>query len=404
MAVVGLLAAGEVFAGVAAYVTPLGKKYNISVYTRDVVQTSSGFVIAADGRSWTTILVFAIDSVGEKVWEKEFRGLGIAQARAMVPSGDGGFVVLGYTETAQLTDGGPYVFKIDGKGEVVWERNLSLGGTCIVGSDQTGYTIGVAGFVTRVDASGNEVWLKSYQSAVRPTDVDDIVDTDDGGFLLVGVAETGYGDATSVCLVRLNRDGAKVWETLYNRSMGWTGRAWCAVPSGDGGFVVGGMARPSGGNWDVFVFKVDGGGTFVWEREYGTKEDEECVYDILCSRDGGFVLAGYAEHLGGSMNVYVLKIDGNGNRAWEDSYGGEGRWFGHAVFEGPDNCYTVAADGSLDDAHYLTFLKVCPEMAVPIVGDQTARFILIPLLLGLLGVYELHKDDDRDRGSVPPGR
>jgi hypothetical protein len=79
----------------------------------------------------------------------------------------------------------------------------------------------------------------------------------------------------------------------------------------DGGFVVVGSSDSFGdGSEDVYLIKVDSNGNLEWEKTYGTSLDEY-GYSVKEVEDG-FILLGWSE-----SDVYLIKTDLTGDLLWE---------------------------------------------------------------------------------------
>jgi hypothetical protein len=63
---------------------------------------------------------------------------------------------------------------------------------------------------------------------------------------------------------------------------------------------------------------VRGDQFLIWNRTYGV--DGGHSYDVVPSGDGGFVVYGEAPTPGIPSNLYLLKLDGEGNRVWDYTY------------------------------------------------------------------------------------
>jgi len=92
------------------------------------------------------------------------------------------------------------------------------------------------------------------------------------------------------------------------------------ISSEDGGYIlVGGTGEWTSSTQDIYVAKVDSSGNLVWERTHGGSEFErpECTSG---TSDGGLVIAGMSDSFGEGIlprDLYILKIDGNGEKVWE---------------------------------------------------------------------------------------
>jgi hypothetical protein len=100
-------------------------------------------------------------------------------------------------------------------------------------------------------------------------------------------------------------------------------KAYGLLVTADGGLVVAGATASRGeGGRDGWVFKLDGGGSVVWDKTYGGDRNDE-TYAIAPAAGGGFIVAGTTESSGaGARDGWLLRIDGNGKLLWQRTFGG----------------------------------------------------------------------------------
>ncbi|MCO6499805.1 MAG: hypothetical protein J5I47_05435, partial [Vicingus serpentipes] len=93
-------------------------------------------------------------------------------------------------------------------------------------------------------------------------------------------------------------------------------RAHSVQPTSDGGYVLVGETTSYGaGGQDIFVMKIDVNGNQQWTKTYGTTaKDDGSSLSIIQSMDGGYLIAG---HTGSGTNGYVIKLGASGNIQWE---------------------------------------------------------------------------------------
>ena len=92
---------------------------------------------------------------------------------------------------------------------------------------------------------------------------------------------------------------------------------------GGGGIAVGNTISMGEGGEDILAIKVDGFGRTVWQRTYGGSGND-VPYDIKVAKDGsGFLVSGGTTSKGnGGIDVWVFKLDNDGNMVWEQTFGG----------------------------------------------------------------------------------
>ena len=152
---------------------------------------------------------------------------------------------------------------------------------------------------------------------------------DDGAYAVLALDEGGYalaGDCISengnrvMCLMKLGRHGDLIFETRYPGA--GTSAARAIRTTNDGGFVLAGSTRGSGGNGtDLYVVKVDPDGDVEWSR-ISQDRGGDFSEDILHARGGGFVSAGRnALDLKGGYNL--VKMNKPGTVVWTRNFTGE---------------------------------------------------------------------------------
>ncbi|TKJ42474.1 hypothetical protein CEE37_01970 [candidate division LCP-89 bacterium B3_LCP] len=113
----------------------------------------------------------------------------------------------------------------------------------------------------------------------------------------------------------------------------------------DGGFItVGQTASFGNGSADVYLVKVDANGDTVWTKTFGGFSYESGT-GIIQTTDGGYIIIGDTFSFGpGDCDIYLIKTDENGNEEWSEAYGGTGRDAGNDVIQTSDNGYILVAE------------------------------------------------------------
>ncbi|MHA2675518.1 MAG: choice-of-anchor Q domain-containing protein [bacterium JZ-2024 1] len=328
-----------------------------------IQQTADGgFIVAGNSDSFGAhpgnFWVLKLDPAGNVAWQKLYSGELLEYAYSVQQTADGGYIVAGWTQSFGAGNADFWVLKLDGSGNVVWQKTYggasnehayAIQQTVDGGYIVTGWTFSFGAgrrdlWILKLDGSGNVVWQKTY-GGTGDEWAESIQQTADGGFIVAGSTESfGAGNA-DFWVLKLDGSGNVVWQKTYggtSHDFGYT-----IQQTADGGFIVAGSTESFGaGIVDFWALKLDGSGHIVWQKTYGGASDEY-AYAIQQTADGGYIVAGYT----GSFtfeDFLVLKLDSLGNLVWQKTYGVPGSDFAYSVQQIADGGYIVAgASGAL---------------------------------------------------------
>jgi len=128
----------------------------------------------------------------------------------------------------------------------------------------------------------------------------------------------------------------------WNRTYTYPGRhtcGYCVQVTPDYGYIVTGYAGY--GYWyDVYLLKVDGQGNVEWNRIFGDQDADR--YDVgqwvEVTSDKGYIITG--QNGFGNLKVWLIKTDANGNEEWNRTYGSN-QASGSCVKQTKDGGYVV---------------------------------------------------------------
>jgi uncharacterized delta-60 repeat protein len=297
-----------------------------------------------------------VQNIKQNVWEKTFGGSGDDGAYSIQQTKDGGYIVAGYTRSFGAGGSDVYVIKVDENGNKMWEKTFGGSGDdgaySIQQTNDGGYIVagvtdsfGAGGsdvYVIRLDENGNKLWEKTYGGSGNDGAYS-IQQTSDGGYIVAGGTNSFGAGEIDFYIIKLDKDGNKVWEKTYGGND--YDDAYSIQQTTDGGYIVAGWTNSFGaGNWDIYVIKLDENGNKVWEKTYGGGGDD-LAYSIQQTTDGGYIIAGGTNSFGaGDCDVYVLKLDEDGNMIWEDTFGGSNDDLANSIQQTKDGGYIVAGE------------------------------------------------------------
>ena len=197
--------------------------------------------------------VLRLAANGAPLWSFEYGGGSVESPSAVTPTADGGFAVAGASDSSGAGGNDVWVLKLDGSGNVQWERTyggfdadqaedivaLDGGGFAVVGSSNSLTPSGHTPWVLRLSATGNVLWHRAVGDDVWG-DLGGIAQTTDGQIVVVGrVSQTGFPTNDLWCAKLAPADGKVLWQRAYEGDSGDFGSVVLPLASG-GGFVLGG--------------------------------------------------------------------------------------------------------------------------------------------------------------------
>lgn len=376
----------------------------------------AGVTGSLNSENLSRMFLFKTDASGTLHWIKTYGdGDNNTACYSLINTSDGGYILAGksWPKAGNSTSPGEdvYAVKTDAEGNVQWshyyggQKNDS--GLCIVQSDDGGYAIlgytesfgdgGKDAFLIKTDAVGDLLWNTTYGSKKDDAGYY-LLKTADGGYAITGrimsdatdrqsnhfiylimtdtngtiIKETGYTDPDSTFCYSIangsfrvmynvvvdghyhisftDNNGSKIDGYAYvaNGNIGDT-VGHTSIPFDNGQITAGYTESHGSGMKDVYLMKslpslylYESG--YQWEQTYGGKKDD-IGYSIAPTNDGGQIIVGDTGSFGyGGKDVYLLKIKYN--------------WTGTAN-------YMLPARNSTEDSPHMTDLIQFLSTPVP---------------------------------------
>ncbi|WP_431486226.1 T9SS type A sorting domain-containing protein [Lewinella sp.] len=341
----------------------------------------------SDNFNWRDFWVVKLTASGELDWESTYGGSQHETARDVLPTMDGGYVVMGDTgsEDGQVSElegfSDYWVLKLSSSGSIEWEKTLGgsgsefgyaieqtadggyyvAGGSQSSNGDVSGNYGGIDYWVVRLSPTGDIVWENHFGGS-RDDLAFSLDKTTDGGCIVAGRTRSNDGDVSGFhtgasfsfdsWVVKLSDQGVLEWE----RALGGTDfdEGYAVRQTSDGGYVVAGLARSSDGDvegnplgTDLWVVKLNADGTINWENNYGGYS-----YDIAGAiretTDGGYIITGCIGPAG-DKRFLTMKLYPDGELDWQKEYGGTEDDRSFSVKQTPDDGYIIAGRTASDN-------------------------------------------------------
>lgn len=159
---------------------------------------------------------------------------------------------------------------------------------------------------TRIDFEGNEF----LQSMHR---------TSDEGFVIVGRSDS-FRITNEIVIIRLDAALRIIWTKALGTSGNDSGMD--IVETADGGFLVVGSLRTTTGQFDVLLARLSHQGDVLWTRLYGGFSNEDVRRIIKIQANKFAILANTSSFGAGGSDIWVLTVNSDGDSLGSYTFGG----------------------------------------------------------------------------------
>ncbi|NCU36728.1 T9SS type A sorting domain-containing protein [Candidatus Falkowbacteria bacterium] len=220
----------------------------------------------------------------ELLWEKTYPGVYTDLVRQVMPASDGGFVIIGESDSF-----GPGI---------------------------------ISTRLIKCDSTGNLQWDKSYGGASFdfPFSVEE---TADQGYIIATYSNSFYPEGNNLRLIKTDSEGDTLWTSIVPNSNGCILQlAGSIKQTPDQGYLLAGYCWQDSHCNQIALFKTDNAGTLEWFKFYGGASDDYGA-TIQATNDGNYILSGYTFSYGnGLCDGYLIKINPQGDTIWTSVVGG----------------------------------------------------------------------------------
>lgn len=262
--------------------------------------------------------IVKLDSLGNKLWDRDFGGIENENLSTVKQCTDGGFILGGSS------------------------NSIISGHKTQANRDTINFTYDY--WIVKTDSNGIKQWDKTFGG----NDDDQLTSinlSNDGGYVLSGPSVSGMnGDKSQVSVgnydywvVKIDSLGIKQWDKTFGGTE--LDLLYSAQATYDGGYIFGGTSKSGIGgdksqpNWDntnitgdYWVVKIDSMGNKQWDKDYGGIKDEYSFGNIWQTIDSGFLLSGisYSDISGnktennlGVEQSWIVKTNASGIIEWD---------------------------------------------------------------------------------------
>jgi len=189
------------------------------------------------------------------------------------------------------------------------------------------------------------VWAKTFGGS-SADGARSVYETSDGDLVIAGYTYSDGAGQADIYLLKTDSDGNEIWSKLLG-GPGWE-YSFSAAPTQEGGTILVGYTTSFGaGSRDIYLVKVDANGNKIWAKTFGGP-GLDVGMAVIETSDEHYLVTGYTESFGaGESDLYLVKVNAAGEKVWDKTFGGTGPEMGLSLIEASDGNYVIAgATGS----------------------------------------------------------
>ena len=254
-------------------------------------------------------------------WTKTYGGAFGDSGSQILQTSDRGYLIAGSTDTLGGDVYDFYLVKTDRDGNLEWSKTYGGvandqggsicktgdGGYILVGLTESFGAGGDDVYLIKTDSDGNEEWSKTF-GGVDHDNGYSVQITRDNGYIISADTHSFGAGSHDVYLIKTDQDGNEEWSNTYGGA--FDDRGLSVIQTNRGQYLVNGITDTFGaGLYDFYLIKTDSYGNMLWSQTYGDV-DEDMGVSVIQTNDGGYALTGVTGYdIGVSIgDVWLIKI------------------------------------------------------------------------------------------------
>lgn len=310
-----------------------------------------GYVVAgytdSYGAGASDFWILKIKPHGKIDWQRTYGGVRNDWGFSIQQTIDMGYIVVGATYSFGAGGRDFWVLKLDSEGDIEWQKTYGKegyeraigvrqtfdGGYIVLGDTNSFGEKSYDLWLLKLDAQGEIEWQRRYGGNKNEFASNSVLQTYDGGYIIGGVTQSYRYKSWSEWdpwVLKLNSWGQIEWQRVYGG-----GGVSSIRQTRDGGYIVG------CDSYDFLFLKLDSAGSIEWSKLFGGTEDE-WLRSVQQTFDGGYIVTGETNSFGsGAIDILTLKLDPKGGIIWQQIYGGSEDDIAHCIYQTTDGRYIL---------------------------------------------------------------
>ena len=308
-------------------------------------------------------------SNGIEQWNRTYGGPYIDWDCSVQQTSDGGYIICGITNSFGNGDFDIWLIKTNSSGDSLWSKTFggadhdlgysvqqtTDGGYIIVGNTESYGNGDTDVWLIKTDSSGDSIWSKTFGGADDDLGYS-VQQTIDGGYIITGSTWSFSNGDNNLYMIKTDDNGDSLWTKTFGEQ--YEDLGYSIKQTTDAGYIVAGITVSSFiGGHDLYIIKTDENGDSLWTKTFGGA-DYDLGYSVQQTIDGGYIIAGSTESYGnGGFDVWLIKTDSSGDSLWTKTFGGAHNDKGYSVQQTIDGGYIICGSTNSFKIGYIYLIK-----------------------------------------------
>lgn len=311
------------------------------------------------------LFLMTTDFNGKTFWKIELDAG--TEGAAVIRTFQNNLVVVG-TKVNQYNDRDILIFGTDQNGNILWQDSIggphddiardvirsSNGGFHIIGTTQSFNADVAAMYVIRTNDLGSEISSSIFDGPALDGGSELTAIMNSSNIMLLGFTESSGAGNRDLYALRVTSDLNTIWSETYGGADYEDSQAIFATE--DGNYLICGHSASEEPNHSLYALKLDQSGNILWEKHFGTDAGHEGGEAVLEDMLGNYVFVGSTEGFGNDEQVYFVKTNANGNILEELNFGASGNQRSNDVAEA-DDAYFIVGTSTVNNHSDVLLIK-----------------------------------------------
>jgi len=202
-----------------------------------------------------------------------------------------------------------------------------------------------------VDSEGSTSRIQWYKTLGGPNEDAgfSVQQTSDGGYIVVGCTGSTPDLLFDVLVIKTDAEGNKQWEKTFDKSA--EDYAKSVRQTSDGGYIIAGYTTDNAGAaWYYWLIKIDAQGNKQWDKTFGGSGLDQAL-SVQETSDGGYIICG-STSVNGDSDGWLIKTNSSGDKEWDKTFGGPNGDIFTSVQQTSDGGYIITGSTAPRGAGY----------------------------------------------------